>query len=151
MKYLGILLIVVSSNALGNNFKNDMSYIVGKHPYDVIKDKRVLDALPKNIPKSEWKKIKDRLTVGTTITKNNNFVILEGCKAHFCNSDAAIVVFDNLNKHSYAAYIENIDGTLGAPNVQIYQNAGLDPNKIQPIYKFMKDHKVSMTTEFEKE
>ncbi|RSZ26911.1 hypothetical protein [Acinetobacter bereziniae] len=150
MKYLCVLLIVIASSAIAANFKNDMSYLVGKPPYIAIQNKLALQALPNNIPKKDFQKLKDRLSVGAKVTTDGQYVVLQGCKAHLCDTDAAIVVFDNLNKYSYAAYIENIDGTSGTPNVQIYQNTRSDPNTIPPIYQFMTDHKVSMTTEFEK-
>lgn len=62
MKYLCVLLIVIASSAIAVNFKNDMSYLVGKHPYIAIQNKLALQALPNNIPKKDFQKLKDRLS-----------------------------------------------------------------------------------------
>ncbi|KAF1027069.1 MAG: hypothetical protein GAK29_00875 [Acinetobacter bereziniae] len=149
MKYLCVLLIVMTSSAIAAKSKNDMFFLVGKHPYTAIQNKLALQAIPTNIPKKDFQKIKDRLSVGGKVTTDGQYVILEGCKAHLCDTDAAIVVFDNINKHSYAVYIENLNGALGAPNVQIYQNTRSDLNTIPPIYQFLTDYKISLTTVFE--
>ncbi|MCH7381368.1 hypothetical protein [Acinetobacter higginsii] len=149
MKFLILFLTAISMSSFAANFQNNMSFLIGKYPYDVLSDKRVIKALPPNIPPDEWLKIKERLIVSSKIISNGDYVVLKGCKPHLCGSDAAIIVFDRTHKNSYVSYIENIGIANTEPNVQIYQNAGVDPNSIKPIFDFLTENKITNTTTFE--
>lgn len=58
MKYLCDLLIVIASSAIAANFKNDMSYLVGKHPYIAIQTNLLYKLFQITFPKKTSKSLK---------------------------------------------------------------------------------------------
>ncbi|MDR5809842.1 hypothetical protein [Caballeronia sp. LZ019] len=69
---------------------SNFSWLVGKMPWGVVKDKRFRSAF-NHVPANEWKTIADRLAVTDAggIQFRNGYYFAEGCKAHFCGSDLA--------------------------------------------------------------
>ena len=145
LKSLPFMLLVVPFATFAADFNQDMSFLIGKMPQDMIDDPRVFRALPKNIPKQDWEKIKERFQAASQIDDQDEYILMIGCKAHQCSTDAAIIAFNRLAHTTHVAYVENLDNYYGKSNVQIFQTDGANPNNIEPIKNFMAAHNVNMS------
>jgi hypothetical protein len=68
----------------------NFGWMIGKSPSDVVNDRRFRAAF-NHVSRSEWKKVAERLAVTNSggLEVKNDYMVGEGCKAHFCASDSA--------------------------------------------------------------
>jgi hypothetical protein len=92
----------------------DFTWLTGKYPSDVVKDRRFRTAFA-GVSRAEWKKIEERLAVTNMagITLKDGYYFGEGCKAHFCDSDKAAFAIAEATGKGDLIYKETVNYTTG--------------------------------------
>jgi uncharacterized protein len=97
------------------------SWLIGKHPSDVVNDP-LFRAAFSGAPAQDWQKIADRLAVADAngIQLQNGFYVGSGCMAHACDSDDAAFAIDAANGRGDVIYRETSDDPDGKTSVRGY-------------------------------
>lgn len=104
----------------------DFSWLAGKHPSEVLKDVRFKSAF-NAVSSGEWKKIAERLNVSDIngIQFKDGYLVAEGCKAHFCDSDSAAFAINSATGKGVVVYRESNEGGGGAQRMRSFSWPGL--------------------------
>ncbi|QVN15022.1 DUF4236 domain-containing protein [Burkholderia sp. LAS2] len=114
-----------ASMASGSPAASKFAWMIGKPSYEVVNDHRFKAAFG-SVSRASWKKISDRLMVGSQsgIELKDGFLVGEGCKAHQCSSEKAVFAINESTGKGVLMMMETSDNTpvfttYGAANVSI--------------------------------
>jgi hypothetical protein len=123
----------------------DFGWLVGKHPFDVVADKRFRTAF-NHISRADWKKFVDRFAVSDSpgIYVRDGYIVGEGCKARACASDNAAFAINEATGKGDIVFRETVDAATGKSRAKYVTWKDL-PFDATPLADWLKANKAQAT------
>ncbi|RKP47504.1 DUF4236 domain-containing protein [Trinickia fusca] len=117
---------------------SDFRWLVGRHPVDVVTDKRFRTAF-NHMSRADWNKFVDRLTVSNSagIYVKDGYIVGEGCKAHACASDNAAFAISEATGKGDIVFRETVDAAAGKSRAKYVTSKDL-PFNATPLADWLK-------------
>lgn len=128
-----------------NHRGTDFSWLVGKYPSDVVNDRRFRAAF-RNVPRTDWERIAERLAVTNSagIQSKDGYLFGQGCKAHSCSTDQAAFAINEATGKGDLVFSETRNSS-STTLVKAYQWPEL-PISGTPLVGWAQDADINLST-----
>lgn len=106
------LRLVPAKGFIRTEFSQNYESLVGSHPEDYFSHQMAREKLALAMGLQNFRELRGAASgPGSSNLVGGRYIVFNGCKAHFCDSSFASVVFDGTTGHSWSIWVDVANGT----------------------------------------